>query len=108
MTFNEVLGLVVALEDLGFEVTETGFSYKAGSCVWHKYVDIKMSADWSKAYVLYDKYSCWDGDETEIASQVCYTLPIEYLVNVLIEEFGFTSHKENEHKMAELRARRGL
>lgn len=107
MTFNEVLGLVVVLEDLGFEVTETGFSYKAGSCVWHKYVDIKMSADWSKAYVLYDKYN-WDGDETEIASQASYTLPIELLVNVLIEEFGFTSRKENERKMAELRARRGL
>lgn len=107
MTFNEVLGLVVVLEDLGFEVTETGFSYKAGSCVWHKYVDIKMNADWSKAYVSYDKYN-WDGDETEIASQASYTLPIELLVNVLIEEFGFTSRKENERKMVELRARRGL
>ena len=97
MTFNEVLGLVVVLEDLGFEVTEAGFSYKAGSCVWHRYVDIKMSDDWSEAYVSYDKYS-WDGDETEIASKVYYTL----------EEFGFTSRKENERKMAELRARRGL
>ena len=54
MTFNNVLNLVVALEDLGFEVTETGFSYKAGSCVWHIYVDVKMSDDWSKAYVSYD------------------------------------------------------
>ena len=107
MTFNEVLGLVVVLEDLGFEVTEAGFSYKAGPCVWHRYVDIKMSDDWSEAYVSYDKYS-WDGDETEIASKVYYTLPIEYLIKVLTEEFGFTSRKENERKMAELRARRGL
>ena len=30
MTFNDVLGLVIALEDLGFEVTKTGFSYKKG------------------------------------------------------------------------------
>ena len=107
MTFNDVLGLVIALEGLGFEVTETGFSYKAGSCVWHIYVDVKMSNDWSKAYVSYDKYM-WDGDEIEISSKVSYTLPVERLVDVLTEEFGFTSRKENERKMAELRARRGL
>ena len=94
MTFNDVLGLVVALEDLGFEVTEAGFSYKAGSYFWHRYVDIEMSDDWSEAYVSYDKYS-WDGDEPEIASKVYYTLPIEYLIKVLTEEFGFTSRKEN-------------
>ena len=93
MTFNEVLGLVVVLEDLGFEVTEAGFSYKAGSCVWHRYVDIKMSDDWSEAYVSYDKYS-WDGDEIEISSKVSYTLPIERLVNVLTDEFDFTPHKK--------------
>ena len=56
MTFNEVLGLVVALEDLGFEVTKTGFSYKKGIRTWHVYVDIKMNNDWSMAYVSYDKY----------------------------------------------------
>lgn len=93
MTFNEVLGLVVALEDLGFEVTKTGFSYKAGSCVWHIYVDVKMSADWSIAYVSYDKYM-WDGDEIEISSKVSYTLPVERLVDVLTDEFDFTPHKK--------------
>ena len=93
MTFNDVLGLVVALEDLGFEVTKTGFSYKAGSCVWHRYVDIKMSDDWSEAYVSYDKYM-WDGDEIEISSKVSYTLPVERLVDVLTDEFDFTPHKK--------------
>ena len=93
MTFNDVLGLVVALEDLGFEVTETGFSYKAGSYFWHRYVDIEMSDDWSEAYVSYDKYS-WDGDEPEIVSKVSYTLPVERLVDVLTDEFDFTPHKK--------------
>lgn len=93
MTFNDVLGLVIALEGLGFEVTETGFSYKAGSCVWHIYVDVKMSDDWSKAYVSYDKYM-WDGDEIEISSKVSYTLPIERLVDVLTDEFDFTPRKK--------------
>ena len=93
MTFNDVLSLVIALEDLGFEVTETGFSYKAGSCVWHVYVDINMSDDWSKAYVSYDKYM-WDGDEIEISSKVSYTLPVERLVDVLTDEFNFTPHKK--------------
>ena len=93
MTFNDVLGLVVALEDLGFEVTKTGFSYKAGSCVWHVYMDINMSDDWSKAYVSYDKYM-WDGDEIEISSKVSYTLPVERLVDVLTDEFDFTPHKK--------------
>ena len=93
MTFNDVLGLVVALEGLGFEVTETGFSYKAGSCVWHIYVDVKMSDDWSKAYVSYDKYML-DGDEIAISSKVSYTLPIERLVDVLTDEFNFTPHKK--------------
>ena len=107
MTFNDVLGLVVALEDLGFEVTKTGFSYKKGISTWHVYVDIKMNNDWSMAYVSYDKY-VKDGDEIEINTKVSYTLPVERLVDVLTEEFGFTSRKENERKMAELRARRGL
>ena len=93
MTFNEVLGLVVALEDLGFEVTKTGFSYKVGFRTWHVYVDIKMSADWSKAYVSYNKYM-WDGDEIEISSKVSYTLPVERLVDVLTDEFDFTTHKK--------------
>ena len=93
MTFNDVLSLVIALEDLGFEVTETGFSYKAGSCVWHIYVDVKMNNDWSKAYVSYDKYM-WDGDEIEISSKVSYTLPVERLVDVLTDEFDFTQHKK--------------
>ena len=93
MTFNDVLGLVIALEDLGFDVTETGFSYKEGFCTWHVYVDIKMSADWSKAYVSYDKY-IKDGDEVEISSKVSYTLPVERLVDVLIDEFYFTPHKK--------------
>ena len=78
---------------MGFEVTETGFSYKAGSCVWHIYVDIKMSNDWSKAYVSYDKYM-WGGDEIEISSKVSYTLPVERLVDVLTDEFDFTLHKK--------------
>ena len=93
MTFNEVLGLIVALESLGFEVTETGFSYKVGFRTWHVYVDIKMSADWSKAYVLYDKY-IQDGDKIEISSKVSYTLPVERLVDVLTDEFDFTPHKK--------------
>ena len=93
MTFNDVLGLVVALEDLGFEVTKTGFSYKAGSCVWHLYVDINMNDDWSKAYVSYDKYMR-DGDEIEISSKVSYTLPVERLVDVLTDEFDFTPRKK--------------
>ena len=95
MTFYDVLSLVIALEDLGFEVTETGFSYKAGFHTWHVYVDIKMSDDWSKAYVSYDKY-IQDGDEVEveISSKVSYTLPIEHLVDVLTDEFDFTPHKK--------------
>lgn len=101
MTFNEVLGLVVTLEDLGFDVTKTGFSYKKGISTWHVYVDIKMSADWSMAYVSYDKY-VKDGDEIEINTKVSYTLPIERLVNVLVDEFDFISHKECERIMAEI------
>ena len=98
MTFNEVLGLVVALEDLGFEVTKTGFCYKVGFRTWHVYVDIKMSADWSKSYVSYDKY-IQDGDEIKISSKVSYTLPVERLIDVLIEEFDFTPHnKEQDRK----------
>lgn len=101
MTFNDVLSLVVALEDLGFEVTETGFSYKEGIRTWHKYVDIKMSDDWSKAYVTYDKY-VRDGDEVEKSSKISYTLPVERLVDVLIDEFDFISHKEYKRMMAEI------
>lgn len=101
MTFNDVLGLVVALEDLGFEVTKTGFSYKKGISTWHVYVDIKMSTDWSMAYVSYDKY-VRDGDEIEINTKVSYTLPIERLVNVLTDEFDFISHKECERIIAEI------
>ena len=101
MTFNEVLGLVVALEDLGFEVTETGFSYKKGIRTWHVYVDIKMNNDWSMAYVSYDKY-VRDSDEIEINTKVSYTLPIERLVNVLVDEFDFISRKECERIMAEI------
>ena len=101
MTFNEVLGLVVALEDLGFEVTKTGFSYKKGIRTWHVYVDIKMNNDWSMAYVSYDKY-IQDGDEIEISSKVSYTLPVERLVDVLTDEFDFISHKECERIMAEI------
>lgn len=100
MTFNDVLGLVVALEDLGFEVTKTGFSYKKGIRTWHVYVDIKMNADWSMAYVSYDKY-VRDG-EIEINTKVSYTLPIERLVDVLTDEFDFISHKECERIMAEI------
>lgn len=108
MTFNEVLGLVVALENLGFKVTEEGFSYKAGSRVWHVYVDVNMSDDWSKAYVSYDKYMC-DGDENEIYSKVSYTLPVERLVDVLTYEFDFTPHKkEHYRKIAEIQAKKGL
>ena len=101
MTFNDVLALVIALEDLGFEVTKTGFSYKKGIRTWHVYVDIKMNNDWSMAYVSYDKY-VRDGDEIEINTKVSYTLPIERLVNVLVDEFDFISHKECEHIMAEI------
>ena len=101
MTFNEVLDLIVTLEDLGFEVTKTGFSYKKGIRTWHVYVDIKMNNDWSMAYVSYDKY-VRDGDEIEINTKVSYTLPIERLVNVLVDEFGFISHKECERIMAEI------
>ena len=101
MTFNDVLSLVVALEDLGFEVTETGFSYKVGIRTWHVYVDIKMNNDWSMAYVSYDKY-VRDGDEIEINTKVSYTLPIGRLVNVLVDEFDFISHKECERIMAEI------
>ena len=93
MTFNEVLDLIVALEDLGFKVTKTGFSYKKGISTWHIYVDVKMNDDWSKAYVSYDKYM-WDGDEIEISSKVSYTLPVERLVDVLTDEFDFTPHKK--------------
>ena len=93
MTFNEVLDLIVALEDLGFEVTKTGFSYKKGISTWHIYVDVKMNDDWSKAYVSYDKYM-WDGDEIEISSKVSYILPVERLVDVLTDEFDFTPHKK--------------
>lgn len=100
MTFNEVLGLVVALEDLGFEVTKTGFSYKKGIRTWHVYVDIKMNDDWSMAYVSYDKY-VRDG-EIEINTKISYILPIERLVNVLVDEFNFISHKECERIMAEI------
>lgn len=100
MTFNEVLGLVVALEDLGFEVTKTGFSYKKGIRTWHVYVDIKMNDDWSMAYVSYDKY-VRDG-EIEINTKISYILPIERLVNVLVDEFDFISHKECERIMAEI------
>ena len=100
MTFNDVLGLVVALEDLGFEVTKTGFSYKKGIRTWHVYVDIKMNEDWSMAYVSYDKY-VRDG-KIEINTKVSYTLPIERLVNVLVDEFDFISHKECERIMAEI------
>ena len=108
MTFNEVLGLVVALENLGFKVTEEGFSYKAGSRVWHVYMDVNMSDDWSKAYVSYDKYMC-DGDENEIYSKVSYTLPVERLVDVLTYEFDFTPHKkEHYRKIAEIQAKKGL
>ena len=108
MTFNDILGLVIALEDLGFDVTETGFSYKAGFRTWHVYVDIKMSDDWSKAYVSYDKYMC-DGDENEIYSKVSYTLPVERLVDVLTYEFDFTPHKkEHYRKIAEIQAKKGL
>ena len=101
MTFNEVLDLIVTLEDLGFEVTKTGFSYKKGIRTWHVYVDIKMNNDWSMAYVSYDKY-VRDGDEIEINTKVSYTLPIERLVNVLVDEFDFISHKEYERIMAEI------
>ena len=101
MTFNEVLDLIVTLEDLGFDVTETGFSYKKGIRTWHVYVDIKMNNDWSMAYVSYDKY-VRDGDEIEINTKVSYTLPIERLVNVLVDEFDFISHKEYERIMAEI------
>lgn len=100
MTFNDVLGLVVALEDLGFEVTKTGFFYKKGIRTWHVYVDIKMNADWSMAYVSYDKY-VRDG-EVEINTKISYALPIERLVNVLVDEFDFISHKECERIMAEI------
>ena len=93
MTFNEVLDLVVALEDLGFEVTKTGFSYKKGISTWHVYVDIKMSADWSIAYVSYDKYDK-DGDEIESNTKVSYTLHVEGLAEVLVDEFDFTLHKK--------------
>lgn len=95
MTFNEVLGLVEVLEGLGFKVSEKGFSYKAGSCVWHKYVDIRISADCAKAYVSYDTYS-WDGDETEVASQGSYSLPIERLIPTLKKELGFKSKAEKK------------
>ena len=101
MTFNEVLDLIVTLEDLGFEVTKTGFSYKKGIRTWHVYVDIKMNNDWSMAYVSYDKY-VRDGDEIEINTKVSYTLPIERLVNVLVDEFDFISNKECERIMAEI------
>ncbi len=36
----------------------------------------------------------WDGDEIEISSKVSYTLPVERLVDVLIDEFDFTPHKK--------------
>ena len=101
MTFNEVLDLIVTLEDLGFEVTKTGFSYKKGIRTWHVYVDIKMNNDWSMAYVSYDKY-VRDGDEIEINTKVSYTLPPPPLINVLVDEFDFISHKECERIMAEI------
>ena len=97
MTFNEVLGLVVALEDLGFEVTEAGFSYKGGSCVWHRYVDIKMSDDWSEAYISYDKYS-WDGDETEIAKMKVKNVSKEHKAEILEKKILIELSRTYIHK----------